>query len=668
MDTRVRLRDHIREINLFSNRLLVAVVLIVIAFCALLARMVYLQVLNHDVYTTLSQNNRVTLVPLPPARGLIYDKNGVVLAQNLPSFTLEIVPDKVSDVKGVIAQLQQIITIDEADIAKFQKMRTKSSRFKSIPLRYRLNEEEVAAFYVRRHFFPGVSIEARLMRHYPFGTMAVHALGYVGRISETEVQDLDANYNGTTHIGKNGVEKSYEATLHGTVGYQKVETNAQGRTLRILEQQPFVPGENLYLHVNINVQAAAETALGTNRGAVVAVDPKTGGVIALASMPGFDPNPFVNGIETAEYTELANSRDQPLFNRALKGSYPPGSTLKPFVGLAGLENDVVHGGSSIYCPGYYTLRNDNRRYRDWKKQGHGEVNLLSAIRESCDVYFYDLALTLGIDRMYSFLKPFGFGRPTGIDVAGEVAGLLPSRQWKQQAKREAWYPGETLITGIGQGFNLASPVQLAVATAALANYGTYWKPKLGYATQDPTNMEMRLIPPEMSGSIPVVKKENWDYTIESMERVIHHERGTAKRLSIGAQFRMAGKTGTAQVFGLRQDQVYKAEEIDEYLRDHALFIAFAPVEDPRIAVAVLVENGGSGGSVAAPVARAVMDEYLLHSLAGTSYQKPAQIFIPVEPKVPAAAAPATAPFDPTGAAPEPVEEESSIPEREITEE
>lgn len=611
-DTQLKLKDHIRETRIFNSRVIFAGIGVLILILIILMRMVYLQVLSHEHFTTLSQNNRVNIVPVPPTRGLIFDRNGEVLAQNLPSFSLELVPEKIADIDTTIESLKEFISLSDNDVEQFKKAQKRARAFQSLPLRFRLQEEEVARFSVRQHQFPGVEIKARLMREYPYGSLGVHALGYVGRINEAELQVLDvADYNGTTHIGKTGVERFYEDILHGDVGYQKIESNALGRVLRVLEEERPKPGHNIFLNLDIYVQKAAEEALQGKRGAVVAIDVKTGGVVALASMPGFDPNPFVNGIDAKSYHALANSKERPLFNRAIKGRYPPGSTLKPFVGLAGLEYDEVHGGTEISCIGWYQLKNDDRKYRDWKKTGHGTVTLKDAMAESCDVYYYDLALRLGIDRIYEFNKHFGFGHTTGVDILGETAGLLPSREWKRQAKHEAWYPGETLITGIGQGFNVTSPIQLAVGTATLANYGLHINPKLVYATQESGKGTLEYLPMDVSGLVPIVKKENWDYIIASMKAVVHSLRGTARGISKGLQYRIAGKTGTAQVFGIAQEEEYDAENLEEHLLDHALFVAFAPAEDPQLAVAVIVENGESGGGVAAPIARVVLDSFIL---------------------------------------------------------
>ena len=607
----VKLKDHLRETRLFSSRVIFSGLAVCVLLLILISRMIYLQVLSHDHYTTLSQNNRVSIVSIPPPRGLIFDRNGNVLAENLPSFTLELIPEQIDDVDILLEELRSIIEIKESDITRFRKALKRNRAFKSLPLKFRLNEEEVARLSVRQHQLPGVEIKAVLMRHYPHGSVGVHALGYVGRINEKELKGLDTDYVGTTHIGKNGIERYYEQELHGKVGFRKIESNARGRVLRVLEEQPPVPGKNIYLTIDLKVQEAAEKALDNRRGAVVAIDPQTGEIIALASMPVFDPNPFVNGIEYKAYRALADSIDQPLFNRAVKGRYPPGSTMKPFVGLAGMEYDVVHGSSKINCEGFFQLKNDEHKYRDWKRTGHGNMTLLAAIRESCDVYFYELALELGIDRIYAFNKQFEFGKRSGIDIPGETRGILPSREWKRKAKHESWYPGETLITGIGQGFNVMSPLQLAYSTGILANYGLKIRPHLAYALQESEHQEMQYFEPEVLGVVPKVKKSNWDYMVTSMLRVVHSNRGTARKISIGAKYKIAGKTGTAQVYGIKQNELYDQENLEDHLRDHALFVAYAPVENPRIAISVIVENGESGGGVAAPIARKVMDAHLL---------------------------------------------------------
>lgn len=607
------IKDHIRESRLFSNRAVFAFVVICLASLAIIARLIYLQIVSHEHFTTLSLENRVNIVPLPPTRGLLYDRNGVLLAQNLPSFSLEIVPEQVPELEQTLADLGKILPISEDDLQRFSKLKNQKPRFESIPLRFRLSDDEVARFAVNRHRFPGVDIAARLVRNYPLGATGVHVIGYVGRINEEELNIVDpSDYRGTSHIGKIGVEKSYEEVLHGDVGVQQVEVNAIGRVLRVLQTTPPKPGKDLYLTIDSYLQAVAEAAMEGRRGSIVAVEPKTGDVLAMVSTPTYDPNLFVVGIDAKTYSELQDSPDEPLFNRALRGRYPPGSTIKPFVGLAGLEYNKVTEDTQIYCPGWYSLRNDSHRYRDWKRAGHGSVDLHSAIVESCDVYFYDLALTLGIDHIYTFLEQFGFGKNTGVDITGELPALLPSREWKQAALKQPWYPGETLIVGIGQGYFLTTPLQLAVATATLANRGVRMQPRIVGKTRDPEADTIASIDPATNGRVYFANPNHVDAVIASMIDVVNSRTGTARGIGKDAPYIIAGKTGTAQVFGIKQDERYKAEELDERLLDHALFVAFAPAENPQIAVAIIVENGGSGGATAAPVARQVMDYYLLH--------------------------------------------------------
>ena len=619
------LKDHFRETRLFTNRAVIALLLAAALMILLLVRLFDLQVLQHNTYSVLSDKNRVHIRAVPPTRGLIYDRNGALLAENLPSYQLEITRERVADLDATIAELRQLIDISDENIVRFKKRLKRTQRHKPVPLRTRLSDVEVARFAVNRHRFPGVDTVAHLYRHYPFNGRGVHALGYVGRISEQELQRIDnTNYEGTDFIGKTGIEKFYEDLLHGEVGVEQVETNAQGRTLRVLERTPPIPGLNLYLNLDIELQRIAEAAFGDNNGALAAIDPSDGSVLALVSMPTFNPNLFVGGIDSKTYRVLQDSPDQPMFNRVLRGRYPPGSTVKPFVGLAGLEYGLIDPNVSTYCQGWYMLDGDERKYRDWKKTGHGHMDLTQAIVESCDVYFYDLALTLGIDRIFQFLEPFGFNDLTGIDTSGELTGLVPSRQWKRRAKRTPWYPGETLITGIGQGFFLATPLHLAEATATLSRYGHQLRPRLVAATEDPDSREIIGLPAVPNIAVPVLDRANWDYIIRAMTKVVHSPKGTARRIGQGAKYKIAGKTGTAQVFGIKQDEEYVEEEVAKKLRDHALFVGFAPVENSRIAVAVVVENGGSGGAVAAPIARKVMDYYLNQMLESPAQkeQKP----------------------------------------------
>ncbi|MBL3598998.1 MAG: penicillin-binding protein 2 [gamma proteobacterium endosymbiont of Lamellibrachia anaximandri] len=591
------------------GRIIVAAIIVTLTLLLLLTRMLYLQVLNHEHFTTLSLDNRVKLQPRPPTRGLIYDSHGTILAQNLPAYSLDITPEKTPDIATTIQALSEIIPINEDDRKRFKRLRQQRRRFDSIPIRVRLSDEEVARFAVNQHRFPGVVVQAKLLRDYPLQEQTAHVLGYVGRINKQELQKIDAsNYSGTTHIGKNGVERTYENQLHGSVGLQQVEVNAKGRVLRVLENQPPQPGENLHLFLDMDLQAAAMEALKDYNGAVAAIDTRTGGVLALVSKPGYDPNLFVEGISSKAYKTLRDSLDKPLFNRAIRGQYPPGSTVKPFIGLAGLEKGVVSFNQQTYCPGFYQLPGHDHKYRDWKKTGHGQMAMEDAIIQSCDVYYYELARTLGIDRLHDFLTTLGFGSRSGIDLTGERSGLLPSREWKRKARREPWYPGETLITGIGQGYFLTTPLQLASATATLANRGQLIRPRmvesivLPDGTREATRME--------STQLPQVDPEHWEQIIHAMQQVIEGLRGTARRIRTDS-YTIAGKTGTAQVFTVKQDEEYDEATVEKRKRDHALFIAFAPVEEPRIAVAVIVENGGHGGSVAAPIARKVLDRYLL---------------------------------------------------------
>jgi len=604
------IKDIARETSIVRTRVIAASVGVLVLAGVLVLRMIDLQVLEYEHFSTLSEDNRVKIVPLPPTRGLIYDRNGVALAQNTPTFTLEIVPENVEDMDALLSDLAEIVYLTPEDTKRFRGMLKKKRRFQSVPLRYRLNELEVARFSVNRHLFPGADVHARLTRSYPLGASAVHLLGYVGRISEEELQNVDAvEYRGTTHIGKTGVEQAYESLLHGAPGFQHVETNAQGRILRVLERSDPVPGSNIHLTIDASLQAVAERALGDENGAVVAVDPSTGAILAFASMPVFDPNLFVDGIAARTYQRLLASPERPLFNRALNGQYPPGSTVKPFVGLAGLEHDHIVADDEIFCPGWYRLAGRERRYRDWKKWGHGQVNTKRSIVESCDVYYYTLAHEMGIERLHEYMTVFGFGQRTGIDLHGESAGLMPSKEWKRRARGQAWFPGETLITGIGQGFTLATPLQLAMATATLSNGGVRLRPQVILHRDDAgTERSVELVP-ETLDTITPNDPDNWQLIVDAMTDVIHGKKGTARRIGVGAPVRMAGKTGTAQVFGIAQDEEYDAEKVDKKLRDHALFIAFAPVENPRISVAVLVENGGSGSRAAAPIARKVLDYY-----------------------------------------------------------
>ncbi|HEY9052451.1 MAG TPA: penicillin-binding protein 2 [Gammaproteobacteria bacterium] len=611
MSRRALIKDHYLEASLFRRRALFAAVVSILLLGVLLARLLHLQFFEHSHFTMLSENNRVRLSAIAPNRGLIFDRNGVVLAENRPSYRLEIVPEQVTDMESLLAGLAKLVALDDNTLIQFRKTLKRSRPFEGIPLRTKLSDEEVARLAVNRHRFPGMEITARLGRYYPLGSRAVHAIGYVGRIDEEDLRKLDeANYSGTSHIGKIGVERYYENELHGDVGYQKIEVNVQGRMLRVLDKTPPKPGNNLVLTLDAELQAIAEDAMADYTGAVVAMIPDTGEVLALASMPTYDPNLFVHGISVKDYQLLRDSERRPLFNRALSGQYPPGSTLKPFVGLAGLENKVIGHKEGIECIGYYMLPNEDRKYRDWKKEGHGSMDLESALAQSCDIYYYELSYRMGIDRMHDFLKHFGFGSETGLDTTGERSGLLPSREWKQATKHKIWFPGETLIAGIGQGYVLATPLQLASATAIMATRGRVMQPHLLRAVQFSATDENQMREPVIKETITLNRLNNWNHIVDGMVSVVHGLRGTARAVGQGLKYKMAGKTGTAQVFGIAQDEEYDEELIEKKLRDHALFIAFAPVDSPEIAVAVIAENGGHGSGVAAPIARQVIEAWM----------------------------------------------------------
>ena len=607
----ITLKDSGHESDLVAKRVYFSGFMILLLVIMIVLRVFYLTVLQHEHFTTLSKSNRVKITPIPPIRGLIYSRDGEVLAENKPTFSLEVIPEQIDDVDKLIGDLKKIVSIENIDIERFKKSLKKKRRFENVALRLNLNEEEVALFAVNRHRFPGVDVVAGLNRFYPLGEELVHTIGYVARIDEEDVKQLNAsNYSGTTHIGKLGIEKSYESLLHGDVGYQQVEVNAQGRVIRVLDRKAPNPGENLHLTIDLSLQRIAIEALKDKRGAIVAIDPVNGDVLTFVSSPGYDPNKFVNGIDSKSYKALLSSKDKPLINRVTRGTYPPGSTIKPFLGLVGLDNGVRVLNEESWCPGWYSLKGHEHRYRDWKKQGHGHTDLHKAIMQSCDVYFYILAYELGINRIYEGLSKFGFGKETGIDIGGEATGLLPSREWKREALGQAWFPGETLIMGIGQGYALSTPLQLAKATASLANRGNVVRPRLVTNTSNPITADIKSFPVHFEDKVTVKNKLHWDQIIQSMRDVVHGVGGTAWRSGLNAAYEFAGKTGTAQVIGIAQDKEYKKEEIAEEFQDHALFIAFAPVEEPRIAIAVIVENGGGGSKTAAPIARKMLDRFM----------------------------------------------------------
>ncbi|WP_462321251.1 penicillin-binding protein 2 [Halochromatium sp.] len=602
--------DRRGEKRLLRLRALFLAALVVLSLALIGLRLFQLQVVRHDHFTTLSDDNRIKVQPMPPTRGLIYDRNGVLLADNVPSYTLTIAPEKVKDLEATIAALSELVPISELDLERFERLLPQRRRFEGVPIRLDLNHRERARFAVQSHRFPGVEIAAELSRYYPQGIHTAHVVGYVGRINEQELERIDSSdYAGSSHIGKVGIEKYHEGLLHGHVGYQQAVVNARGRVLERREQKTPVPGRDLHLFLDLELQRDAAAALGDHRGAVVAIEPETGGVLAMVSSPGYDPNSFVGGIGFKAYAALRDDIDRPLYDRAIRGQYPPGSTIKQFVALAGLATGVTTSYEGKYCGGYYQLPGHSHRYRCWHRGGHGTLAMEDAIVQSCDVYFYRLAHEMGIERMNTHLAEFGFGRPTGADIAGELGGLLPSPEWKQRARKQPWFPGETLIVGIGQGAFLATPLQLAAATAAAANRGVYVQPRLVKATRaslgaplEPTEVKRRQLPDK--------DPAHWQTIIDAMTNVVEGRRGTARRIRSDA-YRIAGKTGTSQVFTVGQNETYNEAEVAERMRDHALFVGFAPIEAPRIAVAVIVENGGHGGATAAPIARAVMDSWLL---------------------------------------------------------
>jgi penicillin-binding protein 2 len=613
------LRDQQRELSVFRNRLMLAGLVIAVAFAILLARFSWLQVVQRAYYHTLAEQNRISVVPVVPNRGLILDRNGVVLAANYSAYTLEVTPSKVDEIERAIDELSTIIDVSARDRRRFKKLQEESKNFESLPIRTRLTEEEVARFAVSRYRFPGFEIKARPFRSYPLGEVASHAIGYIGRINEADVKRIDAeglatNYKGTDHIGKLGIEGAYEKELHGTTGSEQVEIDAGGRAIRSLSRSEPISGNNLVITLDLELQKVAEEAFQDYRGALVAIDPKTGEILALVSKPGFDPNLFVDGIDPQNWDALNNSPDKPLNNRALRGQYPPGSTIKPFMALAGLEYRKRTPEYAISDPGFFTLPGVPHRYRDHKKDGHGWVNMHKAIVVSCDTYFYGLATELGIDSIHRYLSQFGFGAPTGIDIDGELQGLAPSQEWKQRRFKQKWYVGDTVSIGIGQGYLLATPLQLAAATAALANNGVVVRPHMLKAVQNAQTQERREIAPAADHDAVTIKPEHLALVRSAMVDVTKPG-GTAARAGANAPYTIAAKTGTAQVIGMKQGESYNEKRIKEEHRDHALFIAFAPAEDPKLAIAILVENGGHGGSTAAPIAREVFDYHLLRKRA-----------------------------------------------------
>jgi len=611
---RRQLKDHPGEAARFRVRALLGFLAVALATLVLGGRFAFLQVTSHEEFLTRSNANRIKPRPIVPARGLIYDRNGKLLADNVPAYRLEVVPEQVEDIEATLDALDDVMPLSPDELERFRATYKAKRGFHPVPLKLRLTEAEVARFAVHRHRFPGVDVVPYLNRRYPYGNLFAHVVGYVGRIDENDLARLPDpdRYSGATHIGKGGIERFYEAKLHGEVGFEQVEINAEGRALRVLERIPAQSGEHLYLSIDAELQQAMVDAFAGQHGAAVAVDPRTGEVLALVSLPSYDANPFVNGIGRAEYAALLNDPSRPLFNRVLMGGYEPGSTIKPFIGLAGLELGLRTPGDTTFSSGAFRLPNQAREYRDWRRGGHGHVNLREALAQSVNTYFYQLAVDMGIDRMSQYMAQFGFGSPTGIDLPGESSGVLPSREWKQAARNQTWYPGETVIAGIGQGFWVASPLQLAQATSTLASGGEKHRLHLLRATQSGFDAPQVAVPADPPTPSIVKHPANLAAVVEGMVAVVHGGSGTARAYAADAPYRIAGKTGTAQRVTRKTDQAMDVNQLAYALRHNALFVAFAPAEAPRIALLVVVEHGGSGSKAAAPVARRILDAWLLH--------------------------------------------------------
>jgi penicillin-binding protein 2 len=616
-----------RELFLFRRRLMIAGSVMIVAFVGLLGRFVYLQLVLHEHYQTLAESNRIAIVPIAPNRGVITDRNGVVLAQSYSAYTLEVTPSRVKNLDVMIDELAQVVEVQARDRKRFKRLLEDSKNFESLPLRTRLSDEEVARFAVNRYRFPGVEIKARLFRQYPYGETASHLIGYIGRINDRDVKRIEewgdtANYKGSDYIGKVGVEISYERELHGTTGVEEVEVDAGGRAVRTLSRTPPTSGNNLRLALDIKLQQAAERAFGDRRGALVALEPSTGEILAFVSKPGFDPNLFVEGIDPTSWDQLNESADKPMLNRPLRGAYPPGSTIKPFLALSALVSGKRTPTQTIFDPGYYQIAGSTHRFRDDKPGGHGSVDMYKSIVASCDTYYYMLAADTDIDDTYAFMSQFGFGRDTGIDIDGELPGTLPSREWKRERfagknfreEHRKWYLGDSISAGIGQGYNAFTPIQQAQAIAVIANDGVGLRPHVVKSIENVGTGEVRPVAPEVTHTLSV-KPELLSVIKAALAGV--PKEGTSAQAFVGAKYVSAGKTGTAQLYSLKGEK-YVAGHVDERLRDHAWYIAYAPADHPKIALAVLVENGGFGAQAAAPIARAVFDYYLLGEQAPLS--------------------------------------------------
>ena len=613
----IPLKDHDTEKRLVNKRLIACAALVLAISCTLVGRLYFLQVTEFDYNSTVSENNRVHVLPIPPERGFIYDRNGVLLADNQPSFNMTLTRERAGDAANVLDSVISILHLPAEERAVFAKaMKQARHPFEPSTLLYDLTEEQIALLAVNQYRLPGIDVEAQFVRHYPQGNHFAHSVGYVGRINEKETKQLDpTQYRGTQSIGKTGIERFYEPELHGKVGFEEVETNAQGRVMRVLRHTDAVPGKNIVLSLDIKLQEAAEEALGDRRGSIIAIDPKTGEVLAMVSKPSFDPNLFVTGISSRDYSGLRDSIDKPLFNRALRGLYAPGSTIKPEVAIAGLDSGVISASTRVFDPGYFQLPNVEHKYRNWNHSGDGWVDLNAAIMRSNDTYFYDLASKLGIDRLHDYLSMFGVGQKVSLDMFEESSGLMPSREWKRSTRRQAWYPGETVILGIGQGYMQVTPLQLAQATALIANKGVWNRPHLARTIDGAPPVDEHPMP-----NIVLHDPKEWEQVNHAMQLVMHDARGIARASATGAQYRIAGKSGTAQVVAIKQGERYNRLKTAERNRDNALFVGFAPAEAPQIVISVMIENGEAGGRVAGPVVRKVMDAWLLDSQGGLKPQ------------------------------------------------
>lgn len=597
----LRIKDPEKEIKNYLKRASFAFFCISIVILLLLSRLAYLQIYHYEKYATLSKNNSIRLVPITPVRGLIYDRNGILIAENVPGYSLDIIPEQVKDLKDTLKRLNTLFQLTPEELAQFEKKRSQSRIFAAVPLRLKLSEEDMAKFSLHLSQFPGVEINARLIRHYPYKELFAHTVGYVARISENEIHQLDPTlYQATLTIGKTGIEKHYETLLHGKPGFKQIEVDAHGRMIKTLNEIPPTPGMDLTLTLDLRLQQRAFQAMNHSlspiAGAIVALDPSNGEILTMLSSPTFDPNVFVNGIPQSLYQQLHNESNRALFNRVIQGQYPPASTIKPFLALAGLEKKIIDAKYSILDEGFYQLTQDGRIYRDWRPEGHGHTNLHKAIRESCDTYFYGLAHKLGIETMADCLGQFGFGKSTDVDLPGEKIGIVPCKQWKRKTHGTSWYQGETLSTGIGQGYMLVTPLQLVSGLAMISNEGTPIYPHL----------LKQSAPIPLRKSPVIARSEHWKLIKTAMEAVIKEPRGTAHRLYAKNSFSMAGKTGTAQIFTIKQKESYNQETVAAHLRDHTLFMAFAPIENPKIAITTILEH--HAGS--ADIARDIIEGYL----------------------------------------------------------